>query len=125
MTFTRRYTYLCIFVGNQFTTSAPNVMSAPNNSNNELDDWPESREWYCTHCLGSDSMYAAPRIGFRYVDDVLRTSRESPDTILQKCNQLHPNLEFTIEFLDQERAIVFLDMKIRRKNNGLLVTEWY
>ena len=70
-------------------------------------------------------MYAAPRIGLRYVDDVLRTSRESPDTILQKCNQLHPNLEFTIELLDQERAIVFLDMKIRRKNNGLLVTEWY
>ena len=94
-------------------------------SNNELDDWPESRGWYCTHCLGSDSMYAAPRIGLRYVDDVLRTSRESPDTILQKCNQLHPNLEFTIERLDQERAIVFLDMKIRRKNNGILETEWY
>ena len=70
-------------------------------------------------------MYAAPRIGFRYVDDDLRTSRESPDTFLQKCNQLHPNLEFTIELLDQERAIVILDMKIRRKNNGLLVTEWY
>ena len=94
-------------------------------SNNELDDWPESREWHCTHCLGSDSIYAAPRISLRYVDDVLRTSRESPDTILQKSNQLHPNLEFTIKLLDQERAIVFLDKKIRRKNNGLLVTEWY
>ena len=34
-------------------------------------------------------------------------------------------MEFTIELLDQEKSIVFLDMKIKRRSDGCLETEWY
>ena len=95
-------------------------------SNDELDEWPESREWYCERCQNPDNTLSVrSKIALRYMDDVVRTSRASPDVILSKCNRLHTNLEFTIELLDQEKSIVFLDMKIKRRSDGFLETEWY
>ena len=61
----------------------------------------------------------------RYVDDIIRSAKSDEiDRILEMANNLHPNLEFTIEKLNEANEIPFLDMKLRL-NQGLLSSSWY
>ena len=45
----------------------------------------------------------------RYVDDVLRTIKGDPGVVLEAANKLHSNLQFTIEELDINGNLAFLD----------------
>ena len=60
----------------------------------------------------------------RYVDDILRSAQsESIDSILDRVNTLHHNLEFTIERL-RYNGIPFLDMFVKCQD-ACVSTSWY
>ena len=72
-------------------------------------------QWICTQC--QEEKVAAIRekakIFGRYVDDILRSAQsDSIDSILDRVNTLHHNLEFTIERL-RDNGILFLDMFVK------------
>ncbi|XP_063728862.1 uncharacterized protein LOC134856523 [Symsagittifera roscoffensis] len=46
----------------------------------------------------------------RYVDDIVRTVKGDPDIVLKAANELHPNLQFTIENPDSNGDLAFLDL---------------
>ncbi|XP_063728136.1 uncharacterized protein LOC134855525 [Symsagittifera roscoffensis] len=48
----------------------------------------------------------------RYVDDIVRTVKGDPDIVLKAANELHPNLQFTIENPDSNGDLAFLDLNI-------------
>ena len=86
----------------------------------------QTTNWQCG-CQAKDSALAetpnAKAFG-RYVDDILRSAKVSNiDRILEFSNNLHPNLEFTIETL-KDNSMPFLDMEVqlldREKD-----TSWY
>ena len=63
---------------------------------------------------------------FRYVDDVIRTLRKGGEKyLLDLANTMHENLKFTLERPDNKNGIVFLDMQIRRDDDGRLAAQWY
>ena len=71
--------------------------------------------------LGSFSKFC-----FRYVDDVIRTLRTGGEKyLLDFVNTMHEHLKFTLEQLDNNNSIVFLDMKIIRHQDGRLTSSWY
>ena len=63
---------------------------------------------------------------FRYVNDVIRTIRLSFEASLRDfVIRMHENLKFTLEQPDNQGSIVFLDMKISRRDYGGLSTQWF
>ena len=70
----------------------------------------------CHSCV--DAPYNRPTVAFSYINDLLSTSKIDPSYILEQCNRLQPKPRFTIERLDEENEIVFLDMKISKTISG-------
>ena len=80
-----------------------------------------STRWQCgcRNVVGESA-----KIFDRYVDDIFRSGKtDSIESILERANNLHPNLEFTIERLENGK-IPFLDMTVGL-NEGNLTTAWY
>ena len=50
-----------------------------------------------------------------YVDDIVRTVRSDIKELLEAVNDLHPNLQFTLETTDDKNSLPFLDMSINVK----------
>ena len=48
----------------------------------------------------------------RYVDDIVRTVKGVPGVVLEAANELHPKLQFTIEELDNNGNLAFLDLNV-------------
>ena len=48
----------------------------------------------------------------RYVDDSIFTITDNPNKLLQEVNDLHPNLEFTLETQNDKSELAFLDMEV-------------
>ena len=64
------------------------------------------------------------RLYERYMDDVLCVVRKScVNERMEKINNLHPNLKFTVEF-EENSQLPFLDMIILN-NKGTLSSRWY
>ena len=62
----------------------------------------------------------------RYMDDILRIIKKNDiNRTLQNINNLHKNLRFTKEQEAQDGTISFLDMKLRRKGDGTVESEWF
>ena len=57
---------------------------------------------------------------FRYIDDyyILTDSIETKDTLFSLMNDLHPNLNFTIEMPNTSSSLNFLDMSITLSNGS-------
>ena len=49
------------------------------------------------------------KVFVRYVDDILRMVKGDPGVVLEAANKLHPSLQFTIEELDSNGYLPFLD----------------
>ena len=60
-----------------------------------------------------------PTVWFRYVDDTFTLFRNKDTAIkfLHYLNSRHVNIQFTIEF-EQNQEIPFLDVSIKRHNNS-------
>ena len=52
------------------------------------------------------------KVFLRYVDDIVRTVKGDPGVLLEAANKLHPNLQFTIEELDSNGNLAFLDLVV-------------
>ena len=64
----------------------------------------------------------------RYVDDIVRTVEGDPGLVLEAANKLHPNLQFTIEELDRNGNLAFLDLNVNgvsKKGHIWLVPKTY
>lgn len=62
----------------------------------------------------------------RYVDDILIISESQSEAIelCRKMNNIHPNIKLTIEH-EVDNCIAFLDVKIHRKQDGLIARSVY
>ena len=78
--------------------------------------------WYCVTCKKqqqADRTENDVEVFQRYKDDIVRTVESDPGVVLEAANELHPNLQFTIEQLDSNGNLAFL-------NSGKKVTcGWY
>ena len=46
------------------------------------------------------------------MDDIVRTVKGDPGVVLEAANKLHQNLQFTIEELDSNGNLDFLDLNV-------------
>ena len=46
------------------------------------------------------------------MDNIVRTVKGNPEVVLKAANKLHPNLQFTIEELDSNGNLDFLDLNV-------------
>ena len=55
----------------------------------------------------------------------MRTVRGDKKELLDAVNNLHPNLQFTLETTDDKNSLPFLDMSINVKPEGTIFCTWY
>ena len=65
------------------------------------------------------------KVFLRYVDDILRMVKGDPGVVLEAANKLHPNLQFTIEELDSNGYLAFLDLNINVDSAEKVKCVWY
>jgi hypothetical protein len=66
-----------------------------------------------------------PPFFFRYVDDIITAVPKSKvNSVLENFNSFHERIQFTLE-METDNSISFLDLKIHRRNDGTLITDWY
>ena len=71
--------------------------------------------WYSIACKKQHEAERAEsgvKVFLRYVDDIVRTVKSDPGLFLEAANQLHPNLQFTIEELDNNGNLALLDLNV-------------
>ena len=61
------------------------------------------------------------KVSLRYVHYIVRTVKGNPGVVLEAANELHQRLQFTIEELDSNVNLAFLDL-IVNVNSGKMVT---
>ena len=63
---------------------------------------------------------------YRYVDDTLATAKKADmPAILHNLNKIHEKLQFTMETLDDNKELAFLDIKLRLEGNRTTTTQVY
>ena len=71
------------------------------------------------------TLHHRPKVWKRFVDDVLAViKRRDRQTILNQLNNQHPNITFTYEE-ESNNQLPFMDVRIRRNNEGFLSFEVY
>ena len=84
--------------------------------------------WYCMTCekqQEKDRTLNGVKVFLRYVDDIVRTVKGDPGVVLGVANKLHPNLQFTIEELDKNGYLAFLDLNINVDSGKKVTCGWY
>ena len=61
----------------------------------------------------------------RHVDVIICTVKDDPDKLLNEVNKLYNNLEFTIERLNENRELAFLDMTVHVDIKRKITFKWY
>ena len=82
--------------------------------------------WYCITCKNQQEADRAENcvmVFLRYVDDIVRTVKGNPGVVLEAAKKLHTNLQFTLEGLDSNDNLAFLDLKINVDSKK--VTCWW
>ena len=52
------------------------------------------------------------KVFLRYVDNIVRTVIGNTNELLNEVNNIHPNLQITLEATDDKNTLPFLDMSI-------------
>ena len=84
--------------------------------------------WYCMTCKKqqeADLTVHGVEVFLRYVDDIVRTIKGDPGVVLEAANKLHPNLQFTIEELDSNSNLAFLDLNVNVASGKKVTCGWY
>ena len=55
----------------------------------------------------------------------MRTVKDDTKELLDAVNNLHPNLQFTLETTDDKNSLPFLDMSINVQQEGKFFCTWY
>ena len=83
----------------------------------------------CSLCRGNDKTdnnnSSKRKVFLRYVDDIVRPVRGDTKELLDAVNNRHPNLQFTLETMDDENSLPFLDMSINLQPEGTIFGTWY
>ena len=58
------------------------------------------------------------------MDDIVRTVKGDPGVVLESA-KLHPNLQFTIEELDSNGNLAFLDLIVNVDSAKKVTCSWY
>ena len=61
----------------------------------------------------------------RYVDDIICTVRGDPDEYLKFANSLHNNLQFTLEKVNMDGGLAFLDINVNVSSKNNITCHWY
>ena len=66
----------------------------------------------------------------RYIDDVLiifdeKLEGDNSNNILEAFNKMHRNIKFTLEQVDEEGGLAFLDMQLYVNHLNRVCTKWY
>ena len=76
----------------------------------------------CSFCRESDQTdnnhSSETKLFLRYVDNIVRTVRGDTKELGDAVNNLHPNLQFTLETTDDKNSLPFLDMSIKVQPEG-------
>ena len=84
--------------------------------------------WYCESCCqakNKEKDTSQVKLFLRYVDDIVRTVRGEPSCLLDAANSLHPNLQFTLEKINSEGILPFLDLNINVSQGRRVTCSWY
>ena len=83
--------------------------------------------WVCSLCKNKTDWDTGNKrkLFERYVDDIICTVKDDPDKLLNRVDKLHNNLEFTIERLNDNRELAFLDMTVHVDINRKITCKWY
>ena len=60
----------------------------------------------------------------RYVDESICTVRGDPDDCLKFASSLHKNLQFTLEKLNMEGDLAFLDINLNVSSTSNITCHW-
>ena len=68
----------------------------------------------CTYCSNQQTVGHDKEMKLfkRYVDDIICTVRGDPDEYLKFANSLHNNLQFTLEKVNMDGGLAFLDINV-------------
>ena len=69
--------------------------------------------------------YEEMKLFKRYVDEFICTVRDDPDKYLKYSISLHKNLQFTLEKVNMERNLDFLDINVNVSNKSNITCHWY
>ena len=76
----------------------------------------------CSFCRENDhtdiNHSSETKVFLRNVDDILRTIRGDTKELLDAVNNLHPNIQFTLETTDDKNGLTFLEMSINVQPEG-------
>ena len=84
--------------------------------------------WYCMTCKKqqeTDRTVIGVKVFLRYVDDIVRRVKGHPGIVLEAANKLHPNLQFTIEELDSDGNLSFLELNVNVDSGKKVTCELY
>ena len=84
--------------------------------------------WYCMTCKKqeeSDRTVNGVKVFLRYVDDIFRTVKGDHGVVLEAANKLHLNMQFTIEELDTNGNLGFLDLNVNVDSGKKVTCGWY
>ena len=80
-------------------------------------------------CLENDQTdinhSSATKVFLRHFDDIVRTVRGDTKELLDAVNNLHPNLQFTLETTDDKNNLPFLEMSINVQPEENIFCSWY
>ena len=97
-------------------------------SNTEYDSM-ENQLWICSICCENDQTdinhSSETKVFPRYVDNIVRTVRGDTKELLDAVNNLHPNLQFTLETRDDKNSLPFRDISINVQPEGNIFCKWY
>ena len=73
----------------------------------------------------ADRTENSSKVFFRYVEDIVRTVKGDPGVVLEAANKLHPNLQLTIEELDNNGNLVVLDLNVNVDLGKKVTWRWF
>ena len=89
----------------------------------------ENQIWMCSICRKNDQTdinhSSETKVFLKFVDDIVRTVRGDTKELLDAVNNLHPNLQFTLETTDDKNSLLFLDISIHVQPEGNIFCTWY
>ena len=85
--------------------------------------------WICTYCNNQQIMgrYEEMKLFKRYVDvdDIICTVRGDPSEYLKFANSLHNNMQFTLEKVNMDGNLAFLDINVYVSSKSNITRHWY
>ena len=83
--------------------------------------------WICTYCNNQQIVgrYEEMKMFKRYVEDIICTVRGDPDDYLKFANSLQNNLQFTLEKVNMEGNLAFLDINVNVSSESNITCHWY